>query len=244
MKRKILFNFSACVVALLCSVAAAHAAELSFKAGDGSLTLNTVRTFMLLSVLSVAPGILMTITCFPFMLIVLASVRQALGAGQTPPNMLLASLAVFLTGYVMEPVFSKAWQEGIHPYIEGSSTEEDAFDRTLEPFRVFMEKRTDLKTSAFLQEAASAGKQTAGERLPVHVLIPAYMLTEIQRAFKIAFIIFIPFVIIDLVVSSLLMATGMMMLPPAGIALPVKLAFFTLSDGWTLLSSALVRSYN
>ena len=229
---------------LLLSAGCAAAAELSFKAGDGSLTLNAVRTFMLLSVLSVAPGILMTITCFPFMMIVLSSLRQALGSGQTPPNMLLAALAVFLTGYVMQPVFSKAWTDGVQPYVEGSLTEEDAFDRTLEPFRVFMERRTDLKTSAFLQEAATAGRQTPGERLSVSVLIPAYMLTEIQRAFKIAFIIFIPFVIIDLVVSSILMSTGMMMLPPAGIALPIKLAFFTLSDGWTLLSSALVRSYN
>ncbi len=241
-KRLLYAGGAVLAMALLCA-GHAQAAELTVKAADGSMSMTTIRLFVLLSILSVAPGILMTVTCFPFMVIVLSSVRQALGAGQMPPNMLIMSLAVFLTGYVMEPTLTKSWNEGVQPYVAGTLSEEDAFTRTTEPLRVFMEKRTDAKTSAFLQETAKQ-RPTEDGRLSLSVLVPAYMLTEIQRAFKIAFLVFVPFVIIDLVVSSLLMAMGMMMLPPAGIALPIKLAFFTLSDGWTLLSAALVRTYN
>lgn len=209
------------------------------------LSTNIIQFFVLLTVLSIAPGIIMMVTCFPFMVTVLSVLRQALGVPQTPPNIMIVSLAMFLTFYVMQPIFEKSWKEGITPYINGISNEEVALKKTITPLKEFMERRTSLETSSFLQNLVPAtqihNKKNAS--LDFSILIPAYMITEIERAFKIGFLIFIPFVIIDLVISALLMSMGMMMLPPASISLPIKLAFFTLSNGWSLLATALVKSY-
>lgn len=210
---------------------------------EGSLTANMVQFFLLLTVLSIAPGIVMMVTCFPFMVTVLSILRQALGVPQTPPNMMVMSLAIFLTFYVMQPTFSKAWTGGLSPYIEGQIGEEEAFEKTLRPLRDFMERRVSPETSSFMKELARENIDPLKAETDLSILIPAYMITEIERAFKVGFLIFIPFVIIDLVISALLMSMGMMMLPPAAISLPVKLAFFTLSDGWSLLATALVKSY-
>ncbi|MFT6071916.1 MAG: flagellar biosynthetic protein FliP [Alphaproteobacteria bacterium] len=207
-----------------------------------TLSTNIIQFFVLLTVLSIAPGIIMMITCFPFMVTVLSILRQAMGVPQTPPNMMIMSLAMFLTFYVMQPTFEKAWNEGLSPYMEGTINEQVAFDKTVRPLRDFMEQRVSIETSSFMQNLSSE-RDPLDDEIKLSVLIPAYMITEIERAFKVGFLIFIPFVIIDLVVAALLMSMGMMMLPPASVSLPIKLAFFTLSNGWSLLATALVKSY-
>lgn len=217
----------------------AHAESLTVDLGQGGLTANMIQFFLLLTVLSIAPGIMMMVTCFPFMAIVLSVLRQALGVPQTPPNMMLMSLAIFLTFYVMQPILQKSWDDGVSPYIEGRIEQDVAFDKAVTPLRDFMQERVSPETSSFMKELTNEKVRSSD----LSVLIPSYMITEIERAFKVGFLIFIPFVIIDLVVSALLMSMGMMMLPPASISLPIKLAFFTLSDGWSLLASSLVKSY-
>ena len=230
------------ILLILCvSPAFAQSVNIDFG-GDKTLSTNVIQFFILLTVLSIAPGIVMMITCFPFIVTVLSILRQAMGVPQTPPNMMIMSLAMFLTFYVMQPVFEKSWTQGITPYIEGNITEEIAFEKTVRPLRDFMEQRVSLETSQFMQNLSS-DKDLTNKEIPISVLIPAYMITEIERAFKVGFLIFIPFVIIDLVIAALLMSLGMMMLPPASISLPVKLAFFTLSNGWSLLATTLVKSY-
>jgi flagellar biosynthetic protein FliP len=228
---------------LLADISPAFSQSINIDFGaDKTLSTNVIQFFVLLTVLSIAPGIVMMITCFPFIVTVLSILRQAMGVPQTPPNMMIMSLAMFLTFYVMQPVFEKSWEQGITPYIEGSINEEIAFEKTVRPLREFMEQRVSLETSQFMQNLSS-DKDLTNKEIPLSVLIPAYMITEIERAFKVGFLIFIPFVIIDLVIAALLMSLGMMMLPPASISLPVKLAFFTLSNGWSLLATTLVKSY-
>lgn len=229
----------------------AAAQSVSFDlGGEGALTLQIVQMFALLTVLSLAPGIAIMITCFPFMVTVLSILRQAIGVQQAPPNMMIVSLAMFLTWFVMAPVFDQAWIEGVKPAMEGAIEADEAFSRTMAPFRVFMEGRTDPATIEALQNAAPprpgapAGFAPAPEGAePLSVLIPSFLLSEIKRGFEVGFLIFIPFLIIDLLVASILMAMGMMMVPPAIVSLPFKLAFFVLADGWTLLAGALVRGY-
>ena len=228
---------------LLASLSPATAQSISVDFGEkATLSTNVVQFFILLTVLSIAPGIIMMVTCFPFMVTVLSVLRQAMGMPQTPPNMMIMSLAVFLTFYVMQPTFEKSWNQGIVPYIDGEINEQVAFKRTIKPLRYFMEQRVSVETSSFMQNLTS-DNDLLDDETKLSVLIPAYMITEIERAFKVGFLIFIPFVIIDLVVAALLMSMGMMMLPPASISLPIKLAFFTLSNGWSLLATALVKSY-
>ncbi len=207
----------------------------------GGLSARVIQLFALVTVLSIAPGIAMMVTCLPFMIIVFSILRQAIGLQQAPPSMLIMSLALFLTYFVMEPVFSEAWQGGVQPLLDGNVTEEQAFERTLAPFRVFMEGRVSPVAVETLTEAASS-RQT-GDVTPLSILIPAFMLSEIQHAFEIGFIIFLPFLIIDLIVASVLMAMGMMMVPPAIVSLPFKLAFFVLANGWVEIAGAVVKGY-
>ena len=209
------------------------------------LSARVIQTFIVITVLSLAPGIAMMITCLPFMIVVLGILRQAIGLQQSPPNMMMVSLAMFLTFFVMEPVFKDAWREGVSPYLENAVTESQAIERTLHPFRAFMESR--VSDGAVNALADAAGEEDfiapAGAKVPYKLLIPAFMLSEIQRAFEVGFMIFLPFVLIDLIVASILMAMGMMMVPPAVISLPFKLIFFVLSNGWTVIAAALVRGY-
>ncbi|QHQ36802.1 flagellar type III secretion system pore protein FliP [Algicella marina] len=222
---------------------ASFAQEVSVSFGDGgSLTLRTVQIFVLLTLLSLAPGLAIMITCFPFMVTVLSILRQAIGVQQAPPNMMIVSLAMFLTYFVMEPVFREAWTAGVQPMLDGEMEPETAFTATLEPFRVFMEGRVDPDTYAMLSEMAPE-RGGEGEAAPLSVLVPSFLLSEIQRGFEVGFLVFLPFLIIDLVIAAILMSMGMMMVPPAVVALPFKLAFFVLADGWTLLAGAMVRSY-
>ncbi|MFV0245774.1 MAG: flagellar type III secretion system pore protein FliP [Qingshengfaniella sp.] len=209
-----------------------------------SLSARSIQLFLLVTVLSIAPALAIMLTCFPFMVTVLAILRQAIGLQQSPPSMLMVSLALFLTYFVMDPVLQAAWQSGVTPYLDGNATLEQSVPVVLEPFRGFMANRMDPGTFTRLMELRQeAPVDDIARDAPLSILIPSFMLSEITRAFEIGFIVFLPFLIIDLVVSAILMSMGMMMVPPAIVALPFKLAFFVVADGWTLLSEALVRSY-
>nr|WP_240789547.1 flagellar type III secretion system pore protein FliP [Pseudooceanicola onchidii] len=221
------------------------AQELTLDLGDGdSLTARSVQLIALITVLSIAPGLAIMVTCFPFVVTVLSILRQAVGLQQSPPNMLIISLALFLTYFVMEPVFLTAWANGIGPLVEGQLTVEAALPPTLEPFREFMAGRVDAETFETLAALRPDGAtMNRGEDAPLSVLIPSFMLSEVARAFQIGFLVYLPFLIIDLVVSAVLMSMGMMMVPPAIVSMPFKLAFFVVADGWSLIAGSLVRSY-
>ena len=210
---------------------------------DGSLAMRSVQLIVLLTLLSLVPGILVTVTCFPFIVTVMAILRQALGLMQSPPNMLIVSLSLFLTWFVMEPVLMEAWTQGVLPLNEGQIGLEEGFVRILEPFRLFMAARVDPATFDSLARLRDGPVPALSPDAPLSILTPAFMLSEIARAFQIGFLIFLPFLIIDLVVAAVLMSMGMMMVPPAIVSLPFKLSFFVVADGWRLLSEALVRSY-
>jgi flagellar biosynthetic protein FliP len=195
-----------------------------------------------MTVLSLVPGLAIMVTCFPFIVTVLSILRQAIGLQQAPPNMLIVSLALFLTWFVMDPVLTEAWHTGLEPLSRNEMPVDQAILATLAPFRVFMAARLDPDTFTSLQ-ALRPGASGAAIDAPLSLLVPSFILSEIQRAFEIGFLIYLPFLIIDLVVSAVLMSMGMMMVPPAVVSLPFKLAFFVVADGWTLISSALVRSY-
>lgn len=221
------------------------AQELSFSMGDeSSLTARSIQLILLITVLSLAPGLLIMVTCFPFLVTVLSILRQAIGLQQSPPNMLIVSLALFLTYFVMEPVFVDAWENGVDPLVNEQIDAETAYVRTLAPFRVFMSARVDPDTfTAMADLRPDAESHVLGPDAPIAILVPSFLLSEIARAFQIGFLVFLPFLIIDLVVAAVLMSMGMMMVPPAIVSLPFKLAFFVLADGWSLIASALVRSY-
>ncbi len=213
-------------------------------AENGSLSARGIQLILLITVLSLAPGILVMITCFPFLVTTLSILRQAIGLQQSPPNMLIVSLAMFLTYYIMEPVFQQAWTAGIQPFVNEQMTIEEAFPLAIGPFRTFMAARTDPTTfEAMASLRPDAASIVTGPEAPLSVLVPSFMLSEISRAFQIGFLLFLPFLIIDLVVAAVLMSMGMMMVPPAIVSLPFKLAFFVVADGWTLITGSLVRSY-
>lgn len=236
----------ACSIFLLLTSGPAMAQNFSIDFdGTGSLTAGSIQLMMLITVLSLVPGLAIMITCFPFLVTVLSILRQAIGLQQSPPNMLIVSLALFLTYFIMEPVFTEAWEMGITPLVDGQIEIASAFEKTMEPFRRFMSARTDAETFATLAELRvnSTGAEVLAPNSSLSLLIPSFLLSEIERAFQIGFLIFLPFLVIDLVVAAVLMSMGMMMVPPAMVALPFKLAFFVVADGWTLISEALVRSY-
>ncbi len=233
------------VVALIAAPSVGLAQDVSLSLGDGqSISARTIQLILLITVLSLAPGLAIMITCFPFLITVLAILRQGIGLQQSPPNMLIVSLALFLTYFIMEPVFSEAWETGIRPMVDETMEVEPALERALVPFRTFMAARLDADT---FQAMAALRPDTENAQLspdaPLSVLMPSFMLSEIARAFQIGFLIFLPFLIIDLVVAAVLMSMGMMMVPPATVSLPFKLAFFVIADGWALIAGALVRSY-
>ncbi len=235
-----------CALALASLGSPVSAQEITLSLGDqSSLSARTLQLILLITVLSLAPGLLIMITCFPFLVTVLAILRQAIGLQQSPPNMLIISLALFLTYFVMEPVFTEAWQTGIRPLLNEEISTEAGVEQSLIPFRSFMAARVDGDTfDAMADLRPDAAKLSLGPETPLSVLMPSFLLSEIARAFQIGFLIFLPFLIIDLVVAAVLMSMGMMMVPPAIVSLPFKLAFFVIADGWSLIASALVRSYS
>lgn len=232
------------VLGLLLVSGPAAAQEITLSLGDdGSLAARSIQLIVLVTVLSLVPGLAIMITCFPFIVTVLAILRQGIGLQQSPPNMLIVSLALFLTYFVMEPVFLEAWARGIEPLVAGTITVEEALPRALDPFRTFMAGRVDPDTFGTLGELRGSAGMVPSAEAPLSLLVPSFLLSEIERAFQVGFLIFLPFLIIDLVVAAVLMSMGMMMVPPVIVSLPFKLAFFVVADGWTLVSGALVRSY-
>ncbi|HXI87899.1 MAG TPA: flagellar type III secretion system pore protein FliP [Parvularculaceae bacterium] len=241
---KVFAVFAAALALALFASGAANAQDLNIdQAAQGAgLSARVIQLFLLVTVLSMAPGIAMMITCLPFMVIVFSILRQAIGLQQAPPNMLIMSLALFLTYFVMEPVFAESWRQGIQPLLNHDITEAQAFAKALAPFDAFMEHRVSPAAIDALTEVAPKRAAATGSA-PLSILIPAFMLSEIQRAFEVGFVIFLPFLIIDLIVASVLMAMGMMMVPPAVVSLPFKLAFFVLANGWIEVAGAVVKGY-
>lgn len=236
----------AVLAAFLCLAALPAAAQqISLDlGGSDSLAGRSMLMIAGITLLSIAPGLAIMVTCFPFVVTVLSILRQAMGLQQSPPNMLIVSLALFLTWFIMEPTFTESWNAGISPLLDGTVDLATAFARGVEPFRGFMAGRVNPDTFAQLSGLRD-GTPFAGElrAAPLSTLVPAFMLSEITRAFEIGFLVYLPFLVIDLVVSAILMSMGMMMVPPAAVALPFKLAFFVVANGWVLVSGALVRSY-
>ena len=212
---------------------------------DGSAASWIIRTFGLLTVLSVAPGILMMVTSFPRFVIAFSILRSGMGLATTPSNMIMVSMALFMTFYVMAPTFDRAWNEGAQPLLQNQITEAEAVQRIAEPFRVFMSANTRDKDLQLFVDIARERNQSVGtpQAIDYRVLVPAFMLSEIRRGFEIGFLIILPFLVIDMIVAAITMAMGMMMLPPTSISLPFKILFFVLIDGWNLLVGSLVRSF-
>ena len=243
--RNLWLTLTALLSLTLISAAPLNAQELSLSlqgSGGESLATRSVQLLLLITLLSILPGLAIMVTCFPFLVTVLSILRQAIGLQQAPPNMLIITLALFLTWFVMDPVFTEAWARGIGPFTREEIDLNAAFIEASQPFRHFMAARIDPESFARL-DALRPRAPTPVVEAPLSLLVPSFLISEVQRAFEIGFLIFLPFLIIDLVVSAILMSMGMMMVPPAVISLPFKLAFFVVADGWGLLAAALVRSY-
>jgi len=229
-------------LALMSAPAAAQNLNLDF--GDGSSTTGRVVQFIaLLTVLSLAPSIIVMVTSFTRIVVVLAFLRSAIGTEGTPPNTVLVSLALFLTAFVMAPTLERAYEQGIEPFMAEEITEVEAFERSMEPVREFMLKHVREQDLRLFLDMAEIENIETPEATPLRALVPAFMISELRRAFEIGFLLFVPFVIIDMVVASVLMSMGMMMLPPIMISLPFKLIFFVLVDGWYLVAGSLVQSF-
>lgn len=232
-------------LALMPSLALAqNAPTFSFELGDGgSTTARIIQIILLLTVLSLAPSILVMVTSFTRIVVVFSFLRTALGTQQTPPNQVLIALSLFLTLFVMAPVFEKSYYDGILPLINEELPEESAMEAAAQPFRLFMLRHVREKDLALFMNMDPETEVVEPTETPYKMLIPAFMISELRRAFEIGFLIFVPFLIIDMLVASVLMAMGMMMLPPVLISLPFKLIFFVLVDGWYMLAGSLVRSF-
>jgi flagellar biosynthetic protein FliP len=226
---------------MIAFIAPAAAETIAPDLGAG-LSERIIQIFLTVTVLSLAPGIAMMATSLPFIVIALSIMRQGLGLQHAPPNMLIMGLALFLTFFVMEPVFKEAWSAGLEPLARKELTETEAFERTIAPFKEFMSARIQPEALTTLAEARGASAD-ALERPDLALLVPSFILSEIQRAFEVGFVILLPFLIIDLIVASVLMAMGMLMVPPSIVSLPFKLCFFIMTNGWVAVSGALVRSY-
>ncbi|TGY90009.1 flagellar type III secretion system pore protein FliP [Marinicauda algicola] len=229
--------------ALFALGAPAGAQEVSIDFGEpGTLTERVLQLIALITVLSLAPSILIMTTSFIRIVVVLSLLRTAIGLQQSPPNAVLISLALFLTAFIMAPVFTQSYSQGIEPLLNGEITTEEAFTETTQPVKMFMLAHTREDDLELFFGIAQVEPESP-EATPLHVVAPAFMISELRRAFEIGFLLFIPFLIIDLVVASILMSMGMMMLPPIVISLPFKLIFFVLVDGWRLVTGSLVQSF-
>ena len=228
--------------ALIASAAFAQDISVTFGQGTG-LTERVLQLIALLTVLSLAPSILVMVTSFTRIVVVLSLLRTALGTATAPPNAVLISLAMFLTAFVMWPTFLTAYDAGVKPLMANEITPEQAFERAADPFRVFMMKNVRDKDLKLFVDLSNTAVPEKPEDMSLRVLVPSFMISELKRAFEIGFLLFLPFLIIDLVVASVLMSMGMMMLPPVVVSLPFKLIFFVLVDGWHLVAGSLVQSY-
>jgi flagellar biosynthesis protein FliP len=240
------FAAAAVLVLVPATAAMAQVPDLNSLIPPGGATTSgrIVQMLALVTILSVAPGLLIMVTSFTRFVVALSFLRAGLGLQTTPANLILISLALFMSFYVMAPTFDRAWEGGLRPLVENKVTDQEAYGKITEPFREFMLAQVrpkDLKLFADLSKANLETKDPAA--VDLRVLIPAFMISELRRGFEIGFLIALPFLVIDMIVSTLTMSMGMMMLPPSVISLPIKVLFFVLIDGWNLLIGSLVRSY-
>ncbi|WP_027527201.1 flagellar type III secretion system pore protein FliP [Bradyrhizobium sp. Ec3.3] len=238
----------ALLLTLLPEVALAQIPDLNslLPPGNGSTSGRIIQLMALITVLSVAPGLLIMVTSFTRFAVALSFLRSGLGLQTTPANLVLISLALFMTFYVMAPTFDRAWETGVQPLMKNEISEEEAYLKITDPFREFMlahVRDKDLQTFESLA-AESFRRKFDDKRIDLRVIIPAFMISELRRSFEIGFLIMLPFLVIDMIVATLTMSMGMMMMPPTVIALPFKMLFFVLIDGWNLLASGLVRSFS
>ena len=212
---------------------------------DGSTIGTIIQLFGLITILSVAPGILIMVTSFTRFVIAFSILRAGIGLPTTPANLILISLALFMTFYVMAPTFDRAWNDGIQPLMNNEIEEDEALRRISDPFRDFMAANVREKDYALFVDLARERESAVvdGAQTDLRVLVPAFMISEIRRGFEIGFLIVLPFLVIDLIVATITMSMGMMMLPPTVVSLPFKILFFVLIDGWNLLVGSLVRSF-
>lgn len=233
---------------LIATTAAAMAQQLDLGAlgnADGTTIGYIIQMFGLVTVLSVAPGILIMVTSFTRFIIAFSILRAGIGLQTTPANLILISLSLFMTFYVMAPTFDQAWNNGVRPLMNNEINETVALERIADPFRTFMLKHVrDKDFDLFADLARERGQTVENQTVDLRILVPAFMISEIRRGFEIGFLIVLPFLVIDLIVATITMAMGMMMLPPTVVSLPFKLLFFVLIDGWNLLVGSLVRSFN
>ena len=243
-----LFVFGALITLTMfgfCHGAMAQAVTLDLGAQEnGTVSGRIIQMLALLTVLSLAPSILIMMTSFTRIIVVLSFLRTALGIQQTPPNSVMVSLAMFLTFFIMAPTLKAAYENGVQPLIAAEIDETRAFELTTAPFHEFMMKHVREGDLTLFVDLSKAGPFESQADIPLHIVIPAFMISELRRAFEIGFMLFLPFVIIDMVVASILMSMGMMMLPPVMISLPFKIVFFVLVDGWYLICGSLVQSFN
>lgn len=250
--RKKTVKFCSYLIASLCLTAAclwafpSAAQNISIDLGgegDGTVTGRVIQIVALMTVLSLAPSILIMMTSFTRIIVVLSFLRTAIGIQQTPPNTVMISLALFLTFFIMAPTLQSAYEEGVVPLINEEIDEMQAFERTTTPFKQFMLKHVREDDLTLFVDLSETGPYDEAMDVPLHIVIPSFMISELRRAFEIGFMLFLPFLIIDLVTASILMSMGMMMLPPVTISLPFKIIFFVLVDGWYLISGSLIQSF-
>lgn len=233
------------ILAATASGASAQQINLgAISQADGATVGYIIQMFGLLTVLSVAPGLLIMVTSFTRFVIAFSILRAGMGLQSTPANLILISLSLFMTFYVMAPTFDQAWNNGVRPLMNNEITQQQALERISDPFRQFMVKHVrDKDFDLFADLAREQGQTVSRENVDLRVLVPAFMISEIRRGFEIGFLIVLPFLVIDLIVATITMAMGMMMLPPTVVSLPFKILFFVLIDGWNLLVGSLVRSF-
>ncbi|HQT79142.1 MAG TPA: flagellar type III secretion system pore protein FliP [Rhodopila sp.] len=224
----------------------AHAQSLAIDlgtAGQAGATARIVQLIALVTMLSLAPSLLVMVTAFTRIIIVLSLLRSALSTQGTPPNTVMVGLALFLSFFVMQPVLNQAWIAGIQPMTQGQISEIDGLTRAAEPFHAFMVTTTRTSDLRFFTDLGHIQPVATPADTAWRVLVPAFMVSELRRAFEIGFLLYLPFLIIDIVIASILMSLGMMMLPPSAVSLPVKLIFFVMIDGWRLVAGSLVQSF-
>ena len=251
LKRLILAGLALTAALALTGAAAAQSAtglpalDALLPAGNGAASGRILQLVALLTVLSLAPGLLVMVTSFTRFAIAFSFLRSGLGLQSTPANIFLVSLSLFMTFYVMAPTFDRAYNEGLKPLTENRISEEEAIPKLVEPFREFMVQHVRPKDLQTFTDLASRNipKAEGGEKIDLRILIPAFMISELRRGFEIGFLIALPFLVIDMIVSTIVMSMGMMMLPPTVISLPFKVLFFILIDGWNMLVGGLVRSF-
>jgi flagellar biosynthetic protein FliP len=246
LKFKILLKLFSGGLFCLLTINSLFADSVTLNLGDmgGGFIGRMIQLMILLTVISLAPAIIIMVTSFTRIVVVFSFLRHALGTQQSPPNMIMISLALFLTGFIMGPTLEKSYTQGLVPLMENKINEEQAFEKITDPLRQFMMKNVREKDLKLFINLAKIENISKPQDIPLRVLVPSFIISELRRAFEIGFLVFIPFLVIDMVVASVLMSMGMMMLPPSMIAMPFKIVFFVLVDGWQLICGSLVNSFS